>query len=74
LVEVLYLKVPATGVAGRCAVVPVGTIKPPVVEAAVITPDSAVKARLPVVSAVTLRAVPEVVPADMIEAMLSSRC
>jgi hypothetical protein len=67
---VLYLIIPAAKVLGLCAVVPVGTINAPVVELASITPESAVKSSFPVVSADTLRAVPLVVPALIIDAII----
>jgi hypothetical protein len=58
---------PAARVAGRCAVVPVGTVKAPVVLLALITPESAVKTRLPVVSPVIPIAVVVVVPVLIID-------
>jgi hypothetical protein len=67
---VLYLVIPATGLAGLCAVVPVGTVKAPVVLEASIMPESAVKPKVPVVSAVTLSAVPLVVPALIMDAII----
>jgi hypothetical protein len=67
---VFHLDIPATGLAGRSAVVPVGGIKAPVAPAAVIIPEVAVKAKVPVVSAVTCNAVPDDVPADIVDAII----
>jgi hypothetical protein len=50
--------------------VPVGRVKAPVAPAAVIIPEVAVKAKIPVVSAVTCNAVPDVVPADIVDAII----
>jgi hypothetical protein len=62
----LYLICPATGLEGLCAVVPVGTTNPPVVDCALITPPIAVSVKLPVVSPVTVIAVVIVFPADIV--------
>jgi hypothetical protein len=46
----LYLNVPATAFDGRCAVLPVGTINPPVVAFAIINPPAAVMVTFPVLT------------------------
>jgi hypothetical protein len=69
---VLNLIAPATGLEGRCAVVPTGILKAPVAPLASIIPEVAVKAKVPVVSAVTCNAVPDDVPADIVDAIMQS--
>jgi hypothetical protein len=61
---------PTDGLAGLCAVVPVGTVNAPVVLEASIMPESAVKAKVPVVSGLILKAVPLVVPVLIIDAIM----
>jgi hypothetical protein len=65
LVLVLYLVIPLVGLAGRCAVVPTGTVKAPVA-LIVATPESGCKTIFPVVSAVLTSAVVVVVPARIV--------
>jgi hypothetical protein len=67
LVVVLYRIIPAAKVLGLWAVVPVGTVSAPVVDEALITPESAVKTKLPVVSPVVVMAVVVVVPVLIVD-------